>query len=161
MAVGEKSKTLSGSSKHFHKWSLEPAKRAYAARRAGDLPSRVRGGRRTTAQNTQNTKLRTHDRTHGGEHRTPPRNSSPPPAAPPATPQPMSPCHCRSDLGAAVNDEPVLAAPLRNTCNHHLRSRATRARNSRAVAIHATDHAFANSAKLLQIALYSRPRGCR
>ena len=138
MAVGEKSKTLSEYSKHFHKWSLEPAKRAYAARRAGDLPSRVPGGRRATAQNTQNTKLRT----HGGEHHTPPRNSSPPPAAPPATPQPTDVCmslSLRFDLRAAVNDEPVLAAPPRKTCNHHLRLRATRARNSRAVAAHARD----------------------
>ena len=67
MAVDEKSNTLSGSSKQLRKWRLEPAKRAYAARRAGDLLLCVRGGRRATAQNTQNTKLRTHDRTHGGE----------------------------------------------------------------------------------------------
>ena len=79
---------------------------------------------------------------------TPPRNSSPPAAAPPATPprtpQPMSACDCRSDSGAAVNDEPVLASPLRRTCNHHLRLRATGARTSRAVATPATGHTFAN-----------------
>ena len=30
-------------------------------RRAGELHLRIRGGRRDTAHNTQNTKLRTHD----------------------------------------------------------------------------------------------------
>ena len=59
------------------------------------------------------------------------------------TPQPMSACLCRSDA-RAVDDEPVLASPLRKTCDHHLRLRATRARNSRAVATTATGHAFAN-----------------
>ena len=59
------------------------------------------------------------------------------------TPQPMSACHCRSEIGE-VNDEPVLASPLRKTCNHHLGLRATGVRNYRAVSASASGRAFAN-----------------